>query len=215
MASFGEKILSYHDVLLRESDVELLDGPYWLNDAIITFWMQFMEHELYQQHSPSVAFVTPDVVHFVKSSSGSDLAEELKSLELQKKDVVLLPVNDCACLDSPGGCHWSLLVYSRKDGKFAHYDSSKGTNLEHAQRVAKALLPVLNAEVIDLVEVQCPQQKNSYDCGVHVIYNLDRVCQKYMEDCQDNTHRLALKNDMEQNRHILKRLVLELAQKSK
>ena len=35
--SFGPVVLSFHDCLLRESDVNLLDEPYWLNDKIIEF----------------------------------------------------------------------------------------------------------------------------------------------------------------------------------
>lgn len=28
------KVLDYGDVLLREADVELLEGPHWLNDQV-------------------------------------------------------------------------------------------------------------------------------------------------------------------------------------
>ncbi len=30
-----EKVLSYGDNLLRRSDVDLLDGPFWLNDQVL------------------------------------------------------------------------------------------------------------------------------------------------------------------------------------
>lgn len=33
-------VLSYHDSLLKESDVSLLDGPRWLNDKIIGFYFE-------------------------------------------------------------------------------------------------------------------------------------------------------------------------------
>lgn len=35
MTSDGDaRVLSYHDVLLRKADVELLRGPHWLNDQV-------------------------------------------------------------------------------------------------------------------------------------------------------------------------------------
>lgn len=34
----SDKVLSYGDVLLRRSDVELLDGPEWLNDQVRCGW---------------------------------------------------------------------------------------------------------------------------------------------------------------------------------
>lgn len=33
-------VLSYHDSLLKESDVSLLAGPRWLNDKIIGFYFE-------------------------------------------------------------------------------------------------------------------------------------------------------------------------------
>lgn len=30
----SKKVLDYHDILLREADVKLLDGPHWLNDQV-------------------------------------------------------------------------------------------------------------------------------------------------------------------------------------
>ncbi len=30
-----DKVLSYGDNLLRRSDVDLLDGPFWLNDQVL------------------------------------------------------------------------------------------------------------------------------------------------------------------------------------
>lgn len=66
MASQGQKILSYHDVLLRSSDVALLDGPFWLNDNIIAFWMQYLEKDVYKESVAEVAFVSPDVVQLIK-----------------------------------------------------------------------------------------------------------------------------------------------------
>ena len=33
-------VLSYHDSLLKESDVSLLTGPRWLNDRVIGFYLE-------------------------------------------------------------------------------------------------------------------------------------------------------------------------------
>ncbi len=31
----SDKVLDYGDVLLRRRDVDLLDGPFWLNDQVL------------------------------------------------------------------------------------------------------------------------------------------------------------------------------------
>ncbi|KAL7201891.1 hypothetical protein ACSBR1_033562 [Camellia fascicularis] len=37
-----EKILSYNDVVLRRSDLDILSGPYFLNDRIIEFYFSYL-----------------------------------------------------------------------------------------------------------------------------------------------------------------------------
>lgn len=32
-----DRVLSFNDVLLRRSDVKLLQGPHWLNDQVLFF----------------------------------------------------------------------------------------------------------------------------------------------------------------------------------
>ncbi|XP_073141101.1 NEDD8-specific protease 1 isoform X2 [Henckelia pumila] len=40
--SLDEKILSYNDVVLRRSDLDVLSGPYFLNDRIIEFYFSYL-----------------------------------------------------------------------------------------------------------------------------------------------------------------------------
>ena len=69
-----------------------------------------------------------------------------------------------------GGSHWSLLVYARQENIWYHMDSCKGTNTNQA----KAILDKIDKYFISqgnhtpnpkMVESQCTQQNNSYDCG--------------------------------------------------
>lgn len=43
------RVLSYHDVLLRRSDVELLKGPEWLNDQVLLLQLQPEVHSLHSE----------------------------------------------------------------------------------------------------------------------------------------------------------------------
>ncbi|CAN8019646.1 unnamed protein product, partial [Ixodes persulcatus] len=166
MASKGGKVLSYLDVLLRESDVAFLGGPHWINDNLIAFWMQYLEKDI------QVEFITPDVVQFIKLGALRDIVTRFRSVETRKKVAegsILNTVNDCTEFELPGGCHWSLLVYDAKKKIFEHYDSCKGSNSAHARRIAEALKSLLCLELAQVTEVSCTQQNNSYDCGLHVL----------------------------------------------
>lgn len=43
MTDPNRMVLSYYDTLLRESDVKLLMRPRWLNDQIISFYLEYLE----------------------------------------------------------------------------------------------------------------------------------------------------------------------------
>ncbi|XP_075547407.1 sentrin-specific protease 8-like [Dermacentor variabilis] len=213
MASHGRIVLSYHDTLLRESDMELLDEPHWVNDNIIWFWMQYLENELYASRCDTLAFVGPDVVQLVKLGAALNVDQVLKSLELKQKELILLPVNDCQEFDLPGGCHWSLLVYNQTRKIFEHYDSTKGHNHSHAKSIARALAPLLSLREVRVVESDCLQQHNSFDCGLYVMYNLQQVCAEHIVLPEaDRSRRTLLTSWMQQNRKTLKELIVKLSE---
>ena len=60
-------------------------------------------------------------------SSPFEIEALLSSLELPKKDLVLVAINDNND-NKAGGSHWSLLVWQNK--KFFHFDSSGNLNNE-------------------------------------------------------------------------------------
>src|SRR5207253_5351673 len=80
-----------------------------------------------------------------------------------------------------GGTHWSLLIFSRVDKVFFHFDSLSGGNSSHAQMLYKKLEPHLssNKDNKRFVEMDALQQENGYDCGVHLICNAENVIEHF------------------------------------
>ena len=64
-------VVSYHDSLLRQSDVALLSAPNWLNDQLVSFFFEYLanEHFLYSRHSQKLAFIDPAVTQMIKLCS--------------------------------------------------------------------------------------------------------------------------------------------------
>jgi len=189
MASEGDIVLSYFDTCLRTSDISLLKGNKWLNDNLIGFWFDYLENQLYKEFSDGIAFLSPNVVHFIKSAvikqNNADVHSMLSTMSLRDKQLVIIPVNDCDIYSGEmGGSHWSLLVYSAHRHVFEHYDSFRGSvNRTHAEHIVSILAPLLLAEQVtdmelDLTEMECTQQDNNYDCGIHLICNTEAVCRK-------------------------------------
>ncbi|XP_011504795.1 PREDICTED: sentrin-specific protease 8-like [Ceratosolen solmsi marchali] len=167
--------LSYNNSLIRQGDVNLLRGPYWLNDTIIGFYFEFLEDK-YEALMPEALFVCPELTQLLKVTASNEYSALLDPIKAKEKNWIFFPLNDCSSLERPGGTHWSLLVFSKVEKSCFHYDSSRGLNTSIAKDLSKKIMHYLlgNSDG-NFIEIDCPQQDNSYDCGLFVLYFADNI----------------------------------------
>ena len=162
-------VISYHDCLIHESDLKLLEGRNWLNDSLISFWFEYLTHEVFCDCS-RLLFISPELTQLIKMGDANELPLFLDPLGAKHKDTIFLAVNDNSSLVASGGSHWSLLVYSKYDSKWYHYDSQRGSNYRDARCLVNRINNYLERDVpATLVDAHCTQQDNSYDCGAFVM----------------------------------------------
>lgn len=192
----GEKALSYGDVLLRVSDVDLLRSPTaWLNDQIMDFYFEYLSREKYHGCESEVAFLSASVAFLVSNSTPSDLEVLLVPLDLSSKRLVFLAVNNNPDVDSAGGSHWSLLAFYRDGGGFHHYDSMEGCNADVARDLAMGMAVVMGMEPpFWVVEEKAPQQNNGYDCGLYVLAVVEALYGVQMAGGEEKEREKALEN---------------------
>lgn len=221
MTSEGEIVLSYFDTCLRSSDVSLLRGHKWLNDNLIAFWFDYLENDLYKDVSHLILFLSPTVVHLIKSAANkrnaSDVTSMLSSMCLKEKQLIVIPINDQNTNEwQMGGTHWSVLVYTATKQTFEHYDSHTGSvNRTHAEQVVDILSPIVLAEQItdpdlDLIEMECTQQDNNYDCGLHVICNTEALLRKHFRHDMRHISDISTPKAVSRARRDLLELILSL-----
>lgn len=136
-------VLSFHSILLHQSDIHLLNGPYWLNDTIISFYFEYLEKKTFK-NAKELLFVSPEVTQCIKMVQEDEIATFLEPLEISKKQFVFFALNDNDTPDMAGGSHWSLLVYSKPEACFYHLDSSYVSNHKAAWELASHLIPYLS-----------------------------------------------------------------------
>lgn len=176
------------DALLRRSDVELLRGPHWLNDRVLGFYFEHLHRDKFDASS-KICFISPEVSQFLKLASPQEIPIFLEALELEEKEIILLPVNDANDPERPGGSHWSLLIFSRQALEFFHLDSSGGVNEMDARLVAKKVYDFLVKKVdpeqckkfeMRFSEPSVLSQTNGYDCGIHVLSHAEHATRHYL-----------------------------------
>ncbi|CAK9865176.1 unnamed protein product [Sphagnum jensenii] len=180
-----EKVLSYGDVVLRRSDLDLLEGPCYLNDRLIEFYLQYLSAKFAAScyaatPSSPLLLVSPAITFWLLHCPDSEsLVASIAPLQLQDREMVMFALNNNEDVEmAEGGSHWTLLVYIRKENVLQHYDSMAGCNRRQAQELANKLKPFISSGSTPpkLVEQTTPQQQNSYDCGVYVIAIAQLLC---------------------------------------
>lgn len=168
-------VLSYHDTLLKQSDIDLLNGPHWLNDQLISFFFEYLTRNVYKD-TQSLLFVSPEVTQCLKMVSPPEVEMFLSPLNALDRDLIFFALNNNS-QHAAGGSHWSLLVWSRPVQTFFHFDSSTPSNHHVGEAMVAKLKDFLQcpSDMVPLKEAKCLQQANTYDCGIHVIAQAEFV----------------------------------------
>lgn len=141
--------------------------------------------------SNKILFVNPStmiLLAFIEDPG--ELAEALSALELSKKDLIFIPINNNSDATQSGGSHWSLLVFDRHHNTFYYFDSAHEMNRVPAAHTAAKLIPLIHPELVSGKKqhhgwfnlgghhsdekpkfhiANAPQQENGYDCGVFTV----------------------------------------------
>lgn len=166
-------ILSFHDTLLRQSDVALLQGPHWLNDHIISFYLEYLAIVGFKNNK-DILFISPEVTQCLKIISEEEINIFLEPLDAVNKSFIFFPINDNQ-RDQAGGSHWSLLVFSRPEKSFYHFDSMNSSNERQCEQFIRKIKGYLNISTVLLRPAHCLEQSNGYDCGIHVLCNAENI----------------------------------------
>ena len=212
-ASSSSSVLIYHDVNLREYDVDLLRGPYWLNDQIIAFYFLYLEYDLLKEDGLNFLLVSPQVTQCLKMAPVSEANTFLGPLKPDRKRFMFFPIND-NMEASAGGNHWSLLVFSRRENTFFGFDSLNNHNSYADKTMIKTLKVVLNCPSATYVKQQCRQQDNSFDCGIHVICNMDNIIEHIVENGSVSGAPMVSYNVINNKRDDLLNIVQQLSQQN-
>ncbi|KAI7905576.1 uncharacterized protein BX663DRAFT_500201 [Cokeromyces recurvatus] len=167
-------ILHYHDIVIRQSDLDTLAPGQWLNDTMIAFHMEFLERTFVPKDA-NYLFLRPGMVHLITFAQG-DVMQLVSALppNMDKYEAIFIPINDGKPYEAYSGTHWSLMVYIRQVNSFYYYDTLKFNNLRDGEMTSRRLQPLLRLkERSQFIPSTTPQQGNGSDCGVSVIAIID------------------------------------------
>ncbi|KAI7983771.1 NEDD8-specific protease 1 [Camellia lanceoleosa] len=174
---------SYNDDVLRQSALDILSGPYFLNDCIIEFYFSYLP---WCYPSEEILLVLPSIAFWIANCPDIESLKDLiEPLNLSSKKLEIFPVNNNDDVtEAEGGNHWSLLVFERNSNVFVRHDSYRGLNAGHAKQLYRAIVGYMG--IYDMASactyVECsktPQQVNGYNCGLYGVAIAKAICSWY------------------------------------
>jgi sentrin-specific protease 8 len=165
-----------------ESETILHVDELWFEDAHIEAYLNSFT-EYIKKFRNDVLLLGPNLSQMLKHSTNNDILTQLTSLSFEKINIALFCINnhyvesEATSKLTGRGCHWSLLVYSRVDQAFVHYDSISGSNRNQAQILANKINPDFA-----FFEEETVQQTDGYSCGIHLLVNSKCLIDKFISN---------------------------------
>ncbi|XP_039499201.1 sentrin-specific protease 8 [Drosophila santomea] len=194
--------LHFMDISLRHSDARLLQSAHeGINERLVAFYYAYLQHRRHRSES-DLHFLNPVLAARLRHMSMRQLWAMVRERRLNEKQFILVPI----CTHPRPHGHWSLLVISRPDSKFYHYDSLDNCHSLLAASVSETLRAPLEAWKFVLVTGRCLQQErqaagkdkdgSSRDpaSGIHLLCMTDHVAD-YVARCGYATSSLLIAVD--------------------
>lgn len=174
----GTKLVFAYRIDISVYDLRTLRDRQWLNDNVIDFYLS-MVSERSKNSRGSLPACFAFSTHFfstLQSRGYSSVARwaKRKGIDVTKQDFIFVPINR-------HNTHWCLAVVNNRDRRFEFYDSMNGAGTAALdllrdymyQQTADTSPGANRAEMgydkyAIFSTLPCPQQQNSYDCGVFV-----------------------------------------------
>ena len=169
-SDIGEIINKTGSVRIDGHDIRSTVGTRWLNDAVISAYIQLVADRSKADNNPKVCALNT-VFYSMFGSLGYDSVRQFtKKLDIFKYDLVMFPIHL--------GNHWALVVVDTFQLTATYYDSKIGPGTTDAP--AHIIVKFLEKEYKEKKgqemgfnftvqwDKTAPQQTNGYDCGVYV-----------------------------------------------
>ncbi|KAG8269195.1 SUMO1 sentrin specific peptidase 8 [Homalodisca vitripennis] len=187
-----------NDQLVKLIDTNAMASPIdkWVEEESINAYIQSWTTSS-EMYSNILIFDTA-TTQLLKMGTPESLADTLVNSKFFSCTFVFFCVNNSTDKDvANAGTHWSLILLDKANSQAYHLDSISGLNHSSALTLAKNLGILEN----NVLEVECPQQNNGFECGLNVLVNIKLILHYY---CLSNVKKPFLEwYDMFNNKSVV------------
>ncbi|KAG8279479.1 SUMO1 sentrin specific peptidase 8, partial [Homalodisca vitripennis] len=190
-----------NDQLVKLIDMNAMASPIdkWVEEESINAYIQSWATSS-EMYSNILIFDTA-TTQLLKMGTPESVADTLVNSTFFSCTFVFFCVINSTDKDvANAGTHWSLILFDRANSQAYHLDSISSLNHSSALTLAKNL-GILDNNVL---EVDCPQQNNGFECGLNELVNIKLIFHYY---CLSNVKKPFLEwYDMFNNKSVVSNL---------
>eukprot|EP01064_Diplonema_japonicum_P005839 TRINITY_DN13855_c0_g1_i1.p1 TRINITY_DN13855_c0_g1~~TRINITY_DN13855_c0_g1_i1.p1 ORF type:complete len:385 (+),score=90.43 TRINITY_DN13855_c0_g1_i1:58-1155(+) len=165
------------DVTVYGIDANSLLPKKWVRDPVISAFFEVLQEKTNAAGKKKIKFIQPPMSLLVQHGNDPSVVGDLTGT-----DILIAAVNNSSSPEcAVSGSHWSLLVW---DGSsWSTYDSFNGANDAAAEVLARALHPLVSKDAFSSISANpnpSPQQRNTSDCGVHLLMNTAKIVEPFL-----------------------------------
>ncbi|EAY18981.1 Clan CE, family C48, Ulp1-like cysteine peptidase [Trichomonas vaginalis G3] len=180
--SNSKYIYSFENLLITQTDADLIKNCQWINDTLIHLAGRKIELENLKETEDgkkNIMFYPPNTLQLLRMLEKPFIDDIINNFKVFTAKYVFLPLNNGG-LGADHGSHWSLIIWDteyspNQENKFYHYDSIGGSTTKLAKSVCKQLADDYGVKYYKFFAPKSPQQDNTYDCGLFTVAVTDYV----------------------------------------
>ena len=181
-----EKLGSIVEIIIRgiqftKEDIKSLEEGEYLICTGISMGITHVEEDakdILQENK--ILLIRPEIAQIFQHGDRESIKQHKELHKNKEYDWIFYPVNKNRPGEVYDGDHWSLLIFSKIEHAYYHFDPVKGINEKYAK---KLMINLLDEDSYDerginlpaFYEGNCAQQRNGYDCGPYVIEYMGRA----------------------------------------
>ena len=179
----GDSPIEYNGIKISREDLKSLEGKNWITSTALEGFRAWMEETMSEEIKTNrILLIPPHIAQIFQYGDRESAHQHREIFKTKDFDYIFYPISNTSYPKTgklDGGLHWSLMIFSKKEHAFRHYDSIRGMNGWGAKQM---VVNMGNESDFNdegqwpaFYEADCSRQDNSWACGSYLMYFAHRA----------------------------------------
>ena len=175
--------IEYKGIKITREDLKSLEGENWITSTALEGFLAWLGETMSDViKNNKILLIQPSIAQIFQYGDRKSAHEHRNHFNTNEYDWIFYPVQKTSYPETEildGGLHWSLMIFSKKEHAFYHYDSIRGMNNRGARRMVVNMGDENDfndrGQWPAFYEADCSRQDNNWACGSYLMHFMYRT----------------------------------------